>query len=246
MVDRVIPPLAGVLTTCRFSSDEAAFLVKALPRLPGQGNDHEPMTVDLNGLVAVHARGEGQEQITELVLSRSQVTGPPVRFVSHRLYLARAAQLQLAELVVSQPTVPIVCRDERRTYLWVPLDPKTALLPGENPLRIFSDGKEAVVPSPQHERRDLPVTKPPTNGNGNGPTASLTAGRSSEPAREETAANGIGIAALIAEAQALKQVLRDGYERANRLLVALKRHGKQSEVLRSALASLLQLQGLSG
>jgi hypothetical protein len=68
----------------------------------------------------------------------------------------------------------------------------------------------------------------------------------SEPAREGTVPNGIGIGALIAEAQALKEVLRDGYERANRLLVALKRHGKQSEVLRSALASLRQLQGLSG
>ena len=245
-VDRVIPPLAGVLTTCRFSSEDAAFLVKALPRLPGQGDEHEPVTVDLNGQVTVRARGEGQEQITELVLNRSPVTGPPVHFVCNRHYLARAAQLHLAELVVSQPTVPIVCRDERRTYLWVPLDPKTALLPGENTLRIFSNGKEAVVPSPQHERRDLPVTKPQTNGNGNGPSANPTAGRSSEPAREETAANSIGIGALIAEAQALKEVLRDGYERANRLLVALKRHGKQSEVLRTALASLRQLQGLSG
>jgi hypothetical protein len=45
---------------------------------------------------------------------------------------------------------------------------------------------------------------------------------------------------------ALKDVLRDGYARASRLLVALKRHGKQSEVLRSALTSLRQLQGLSG
>jgi len=84
------------------------------------------------------------------------------------------------------------------------------------------------------------VTKPQTNGNG--PTAS----RSSEPAREETAANGLGIGALIAEAQALKEVLRDGYERANRLFTALKRHSKQTEVLRSALTSLRRLQGLSG
>ena len=84
------------------------------------------------------------------------------------------------------------------------------------------------------------MTRPQTNGNG------PTAGRSSEPAREGTAPNGLGIGALIAEAQALKEVLRDGYERANRLRVALKRHGKQSEMLRSALASLRQLQGLSG
>ena len=90
------------------------------------------------------------------------------------------------------------------------------------------------------------MTKPQTNGNGNGPATGPTAGRASEPAREETAPNGIGIGALIAEAQALKEVMRDGYERASRLLAALKRHGKQSELLRSTLASLRQLQGLGG
>ena len=62
----------------------------------------------------------------------------------------------------------------------------------------------------------------------------------------EPAANGIGIGALIAEAQTLKEVMRDGYERASRLLAALKRHGRQSELLRSTLASLRQLQGLGG
>ena len=86
------------------------------------------------------------------------------------------------------------------------------------------------------------MTKPQTDGNGHGPTAS----RSSESARAETAPHGIGIGALIAEAQALKEALRDGYERASRLLVALKRHGKQTELLRSTLASLRQLQGLGG
>jgi hypothetical protein len=236
-VERAIPPLSGVVTTCRLSPDDARFLAKALPRLPGQGDDHAPVTVDLNGIVAVRARSEGQERMTELVLSRSEVTGPPVRFVSNRLYLARAAQLQFAELTVSKPTVPIVCRDERRTYVWVPLSPDTALPSHDAALRIFSDGKEAAAPPPQHERRDLPVTKPQTDGNGHGPTAS----RSSESARAETAPHGIGIGALIAEAQALKEALRDGYERASRLLVALKRHGKQTELLRSTLASLRQL-----
>jgi hypothetical protein len=245
-VDRVIPPLTGAATTCRLSPEDAAFLAKALPRLPGHADDHEPVTVDLNGQVLVRARDEEQQRITELVLNRSEVTGPPVQFVSNRCYLTRAVQLGLTTLQIVQPTVPIVCRDEARTYLWVPLDPTTAVAPAENSLRIFSDGKEAVVPLLPPDRRNSPVTRPPTNGHGNGSSSEPTASRTNEPARQETAANGIGIAALIAEAQALKDIMRDGYERANRLLVALKRHGKQSELLRSTLASLKQLQGLSG
>ena len=90
------------------------------------------------------------------------------------------------------------------------------------------------------------MTKPPTNDNGNGSPTGPAASRAIKPTREETTPSGIGIGALIAEAQALKEALRDGYERANRLLAALKRHGKQSELLRSTLASLRQLQGLGG
>jgi hypothetical protein len=237
-VERAIPPLAGVVTTCRLSPDDALFLAKALPRLPVQGDEHEPVTVDLNGQPVVWARGEGQERSTELVLSLSEVTGPPVHFVTNRASLARAAQLGFPTLKITKPTVPIVGRDQRRTYVWLPLDPETALSPSADAVRICSDGKEAADPLPQPDRRLPLVTKPANNGSPAGPTP--------DRAGEEGAPSGVGINALIAEAQALKEVLRDGYERASRLLVALKRHGKQTELLRSALTSLRQLQGLGG
>src|SRR5262249_37663694 len=56
-----IPARTGSVTTCRLSAEDAAFLARALPRLPGQGDDHEPVTVDCNGHLAVRARAEGQE-----------------------------------------------------------------------------------------------------------------------------------------------------------------------------------------
>ena len=84
------------------------------------------------------------------------------------------------------------------------------------------------------------------NGNGDGPPPTQLTGQASNAIRGDSGSNGIGIGTLVAEALALKEVLRDGYERASRLLAALKRHGKQSELLRSTLASLRQLQGLGG
>src|SRR5262249_31125321 len=72
-VEHAIPARTGSVTTCRLSPEDAAFLAKALPRLPGRGDDHEPVTVDCNGRLAVRARAEGQERVTELVLSRSEV-----------------------------------------------------------------------------------------------------------------------------------------------------------------------------
>jgi hypothetical protein len=244
--ERAVPPRDGVVTTCRLSPVDAAFLAKALPRLPGHGDDHEPITVDLDVGVAVRAQAEEQERVTELVLSHSEVTGPPVRIVSNRLYLTRAVQLGFSELQVTKANLPIVCRDASRTYVWVPLNPEVALPPSEAALRTYSDGGAPPAPQPQPERRRALMSKAQNSGNGNGPPAGSTPGRENELARENGQAGGIGIVALIAEAQALKEVLRDGYERANRLLVALKRHGKQSELLRSTLASLRQLQGLGG
>jgi hypothetical protein len=245
-VERAIPPLADGATLCRLSPDDAAFLVKALPRLPGRGDDHEPVTVDLDGRVAVRARGEGQERITELVLSRSEVTGPPMRFVSNRLYLLRAVRLGFTAREITKPAVPVVCRDERRTFVWMPLNPETALPPSEDALRIFSTGEASPAPQPLPERRKALMTRPQNTGPGNGTPTGPAPGRESVPAREDGRPGGIGIGDLIAEAQALKEMLRDSYERANRLLAALKRHSKQAELLRSTLASLRQLQGLGG
>lgn len=53
-----------------------------------------------------------------------------------------------------------------------------------------------------------------------------------------------GLAALVAEAEALREVLRDAHGRAGRLCAALKQHRRQSHAVRSTLQSLRQLQRL--
>jgi hypothetical protein len=90
------------------------------------------------------------------------------------------------------------------------------------------------------------MPKPPTNGDDHRPASAQPPARASTPLRADGAPSDIGIDALLAEAQALKERLRDGSERASRLLAALKRHAKQAQLLRAALTSLRQLQGLGG
>ena len=48
--------------------------------------------------------------------------------------------------------------------------------------------------------------------------------------------------ALVAEAEAIRDVLRDAYARSSRLVVALRRQRKQSKIVRETLANLRQLQ----
>jgi hypothetical protein len=201
--------------------------------------------VDLNGRVVLRARAEGQEQATELRLRHSTVIGPAMRFVSNRYHLARGLQLGFTTFQLTSLTVPVVCRDERRTYLWVPLSPDSALPPQPDVSPIMN-GAALSAPASLLERRKLRMTKAQQNGHRDeSPSIQLT-GQATNAIRGDGGSNGIGIGALIAAAQALKEVLRDGYARASRLLAALKRHGKQSELLRSTLASLRQLQGLGG
>ncbi len=60
------------------------------------------------------------------------------------------------------------------------------------------------------------------------------------PAPPDSAGSG----GMMEEAQALKEVLRDAYGRASRLVVALQRQRKHTKLLQTTLTSLRQLQHL--
>ena len=90
-----------------------------------------------------------------------------------------------------------------------------------------------------------------TNGNGVQPKVDAVAipenGNGVHQPRTHPAAvprkiNGIGLDALLAEAEALKTSLRDAYARTNQLLLAIRRHKRQAHAVRATLASLRQLQ----
>jgi hypothetical protein len=80
-----------------------------------------------------------------VVLRRSAVEGPPLRLATDRRYLLRALKLGFREVAASRPDQPLLCRDERRTYLWMPLD-----------------ASGAIPPTPGRTRRQDPM--PTSNG----------------------------------------------------------------------------------
>lgn len=239
--ENVIPSLTGTVTTCHLSPQDAEFLVHTLPRLPGEDADQSPLTIDLNGHVAVRARAENQDQVTELVLSRSTVEGPPVRLVSNRHYLARMVQLGFHELKVVKADVPLVCEDATRKFVWMPLEKVGALPPSDNCLRIASNGKAPKPSPPKKERRSIPMSTPSTNDNKNGHVVTPPPANSDSGSKPPTSING-----LMEEAAELRSLLRDAYARVGRFLDALKRHRQQSKLLRSTLTSLKQLQQIDG
>ncbi len=229
--EAAIPSLKSNVTTCKLSPDDASFMTQALPRLPGKGGDHEPVTLDLNGRVAIRAKGEGQEYATELVLSRSTVSGPSVHVVCNRLFLGRAVLLGFHEFHVAKASAPVVCRDERRTYLWMPLDPAAAIPPGDSDLRISSCGSSFSPPSspttspvtkanPHKERRQVPVPRPEEAGNGHQANGH--------------AENVPGLDELIQEAESLRAALLEVCGRIAQLSSNLKRYRKRGRAVEAA------------
>jgi hypothetical protein len=116
-LDRHIPAPDNVMMRCRFSSADAAFLSATLPRLPSEDQHNLPVTLDFNGAITIRAKGEDQPHPTEVQLSGSQYSGEPLRLNTNREFLLRALGLGLTELCVVSPASPIVCRDQRRSYV---------------------------------------------------------------------------------------------------------------------------------
>ena len=111
-VERVIPQPGEVLTRLRVDAEDARFLESSLARLPGGDELNSPVTVDLNGRIAVRANAPDQpRQVTELVLSRSSYTGLPVCIATNRAFLDRALRLGFTEIGFTGVESPFVCRD---------------------------------------------------------------------------------------------------------------------------------------
>lgn len=253
-IDQVIPKRSRNGTDFHTDPQDAAFLLQALPELLGHEQENADITIDLNGNIAIRGKDEKNGSVTELVLSRSKATGPPIRLVANRQFLLNAARMGLGDFHVVKPSAPVVARDRNRIYVFVPLNEEEAIPPTKNAVYINSAGpieepqqqpssprRTRTMPSPQpngpvveqptHPRKPKIVPSPQPNGHANG--------AHDVPTRGE---RPVAIADLIAEAEELRTVLADAQSRVARLLSSLKMRRRDSRVMQQAVQSLKQLK----
>ena len=132
------------------------FLLKAIKRLPADDDVNLPVTVDLNGAVAIRAVGDSQKRPTELLLVDSTATGESTRFNTNRRYLHRAAKLGFHDICVYGAESPIVCHDDHRTYVWAVLGNEGVIRPTK--CAICTSSRDAQSP----QRNGTRSTTPPT------------------------------------------------------------------------------------
>jgi hypothetical protein len=123
------PDVAGVVprgapTVAGIDDADAAELIRRLPGLPGADADDRPVTLDLDGGVAVRAE-DATGRVETIRLERSPSAGPPARVVLDRRALARALALGCVTVRVA-PGQPVVFEGDQRTLVTVALDPALA------------------------------------------------------------------------------------------------------------------------
>ncbi len=240
-VDRNVPKSADAVAHCQLSADDVQFLVKALPRLPGDDEYDFPATLDLNGRVVIRGKGADHPRPTDVILANSSWSGEPIRINTNRKYLARALQLGFDRLYVYDPQRPILCQDDHRQYVWAPLHPDSAIAQAKDAIQIVSptSEKRVSIPTPKnHKTKRIPQTmsEPTTPQNGDAKA------NGQAPRASRRKASRQDLAALIQQAESLRTTLKEALSKTTGLIKSLKQHRRQSRIVASTLESLRQLK----
>ena len=252
-MERIMPDPAKATARCQLSEDDRKFLADTLPRLPANDEQNAPVTLDVNGHVAVRAKSAEQAKPTEVVLTNSTCSGEPTRIHINRIYLKRAMKLGLRDVCLYGAEVAMLGQSEKCKLVWMPLDAECAIPPNDDAIRIESPKSEpssvtsastSPPPKPKTERKVQPVSESNTNTNGkaasNGSAKAVTAkGKSS---RRKTGQQDV--TKLIDQAIKFRTALHDLMHGSSELVKALKQHRRQSKAIQSALTSISQVKTL--
>jgi len=237
-VEEAIPGTDALTTRLQLDHEDARFLQEAIDRLPGNEELNSPATIDMNGRVAIRARGSDQAQITELALDRSSYAGPSIRINTNRNFLKRAIQLGFGEIGISDVETPVVCRQSHLVYAWQPLSGDAAIEPTDNVIRIASH-PETVIPKTVTTNNESPRSSMSAPIQSNGHESAAPANSNGHPASENS---GTSLSTLIQDAEALHATLTDARASMSRLIAGLRRHRKQSRLVTETLKSLRELK----
>jgi len=230
-LDTALPKQEAVRSRLILADNDAEFLLRSLPSLPGADEANAPVTLDMRNGVCVRGRSDTSQRTTELVLSHSRFAGDPVAINSNRDYLIRAIQLGYREIGIANPELPVTCDNESGRYAWATLTPEGVIKPTDSAIRIESASITSVEAPKSKPRNHIPVK---TNQSKPQPDVAVV------PAARPS--GSVSSKSSIEQALALRDTLQAAARQANELAKALKRQRRESQLIRSTLASLQQLE----
>ncbi|CAN5597140.1 hypothetical protein BH11PLA2_BH11PLA2_45760 [soil metagenome] len=202
--------------TINLDPEDALFLLDVLPTLPGQDDEHLPVTLDLagpNGIV--RAKAEKAKDVVEVRLPRSPVKSGPMQIAVDRRYLTRMLTLGCRTLRVFAQHRPFIAAGASLTTLVMPLEAEL----------IVPASPQARVLTPETHPQPIPTRSPPM--------------KSPEPATN-TLGDSEAFDPLV-EAEALRNALGEAQHRLGRLMSALRSQKKEKKALTQVWSSLKTL-----
>lgn len=217
------PDVASIIprhspTAVVFDDQDVTELLRALPALPGNDDETRPVTIAVNGHVAIRGCLSDSTEVKEITLARSRVTGTPACLTLDRRLLARALSLGCRTLAMT-PDKPFVLEDDGLVFVALPLESAASV--------------ESSVDGPSTPMIDPSRSQTSTNPERN-PVMESPKMNGHTPARGDPADP-------LAVAEELRDALADATNKAARLVMVLKAGKKEKKVLTSVLASLKQL-----
>jgi hypothetical protein len=240
-LSQVVPKPDAAVARCQLSKDDVRFLSETLPQLPGDDMDSRPVTIDVNGHIAIRGKAGDQAKPTEAVLTNSRAAGEPVRISTNRQYLATAMRLGLQDLCLYSDSTAMLCQGDSCKYVWMPLNTESAILPAEDAIRIESPKGEPAAPVPPsiNTEPETAMSEPTTTTTEKPTSQTTTAAKA--PRRK---ASQQDITTLIEQAVQFRSALHGLIQEANGLVKALKQHRRKSKAIQNTLESLKQLKSL--
>ena len=223
--ETIVPRASSRVSTLQLGPEDVHLLMEELPKLAADRG--LPATLELGPDVVLRAEPRGKEPV-ELRLTASRWSGPPLRVVIGPRYLLHALRLGFTDVEIRSATVPLCCRDSRRTYLWMPFgDPPAPSPAAATPPRAAATENAGPPPPSPEPAKETAMPNPIDNGRhpGNGDAAPP------DPAALD----------LLAEAEAVRGLLAEAQSRLGRLAAALKQHRRQARAVADAMVKLRNL-----
>lgn len=254
-IDQIIPSTRYSKSTLQLSPADAKFLVDNLHRLPN-GNTHREVTIDLNGSIILRATSISTPRPAEMILRNSSKQGDDIRICTDRNFLARAAAMGFSEIHLPDNVSPAVAQDANRTFLWMLLDPKEALKPTDDCLRIESplDYGHRISPPPR-PRKETPVNR--ITPSISQPQPAAPSQPATQRATQQDATAGAQVVrrrkqrvpgkatSALEQAISLRDQLREVLASSKELIASLQTEKRSQKSLKLALDSLKQLQNVA-
>lgn len=228
-----IPSPESVAGTLDLAEADAQFLADALKEWPCSDAKGQPVTLDLGGEIIIRAKAEGGPQ-TDLILSNSTLQGNALRLNTNRQFLARAIGLGFRQIHFTGSESPAFCQNEHHSFVWALLEQDGTVPPDSKALRV-----ESPCIRPDRKRKSTVEKKPFMTRN---PKTNQSPEQNGQKPKEPCEAGSLE--ALLQQAEAMQETLREAAIQLRELTALLKQHQKESKSVQAVLASLRRLPNL--